>query len=184
MRRREEVASQQTAAGPESSQSSTPPLTDDQIMLEAVGPPDAKGRIYGFGSQLVGPDAASSSRGPQYGPHEDAQMRRDYERMQAELLRQANENSSLKQQFQEMQGQFARLEAMMLQQQRGFHAPDQQYQPPPPAPAARAQHGIVIRDGSSPAAQHSSRAAADQDYDEGDFDCLGDLDGTRGPGQD
>ena len=81
MRRREEVASQQTAADPESSQSSTPPLTDDQIMLEAVGPPDAKGRIYGFGSQLVGPDAASSSRGPQYGPHEDAQMWRDYERM-------------------------------------------------------------------------------------------------------
>lgn len=188
-RRREAAASQQ--ADPESQGSSTP-KTDDQLLLEEIGDRDPKGRIYGFGSQAEyfygsTTGAGSSRGGPQYGSHEQEQMRQDYERLQAELLQQqqtiqameARHFQAMEGQRQEMQERFARLEAMMIQQQGGFSSRDQ---PPPFAPPApvRAQPGISIRDGSIPTSDQRGRSTSD-DYLNDDFAGLDDIGGTMPP---
>ena len=202
MRGREQAASQRT--DPESQDSCTPPQTDEQILYEAVGKRDKKGRVYGFGSQAShffgSIDGAGSSRGPQYGPHEDSQLRQDYERLQAELLRNAEENAQLRQTVStlgqqqqdmreemarqqaemqaqltaQMQAQYAQLEALLISRQGGFSSHQQQ---PTASPVRRAQPGIFIRDDYVPAP--NQHAAEGEDEDEAFVD-LPDLHGSAG----
>ena len=145
-RRREEAISQRD---PESQE---PPISDDQLLYQAVGGHDPKGRVYGFSSQAeqyFSSHHASSSQGPQYRPEETEQLRRDCARLEAEMLRQAQENSQLRQSYdavtqemarqqRETQERFQRLEELLTRAQGAGGFPYHQQPPPPPPHLVRA----------------------------------------------
>ncbi|KAK9119232.1 hypothetical protein Scep_017325 [Stephania cephalantha] len=100
-------------------------IDEDAVYLEVVL--EVKGRVYGLGSQgyhrSISLGETSSSRGPAFRTHELEELQQDHQRLQETLLKERMEKQEQMQrdkmerqeENREMQDQFARMEALLMQ---------------------------------------------------------------------